>query len=71
MDTAKSAGPAALQNSYTAPTSRRLNEPKISCFDQFGCNIIGIKTARYNSTRFSKRNVPSSVTGDDALPARL
>jgi len=56
---------------YTAPSSRRLNEPKISCFDQFGCNIIGIKTARYNSTRFSKRNVPSSVTGDEALPARL
>jgi hypothetical protein len=34
----------------TASTVRELNDPKINCFDQFGCNMIGMNTARYTST---------------------
>ena len=33
--------------------------------------MIGMNTARYNSTLLSKRNVPSSVTGDVAKLTRL
>ena len=39
-------GAARYQHAVTA---RQLNEPKINCFDQPGCKIIGRKTALNNS----------------------
>src|SRR5690242_4496075 len=47
----------------TESTERQLNVPKISHFDQLGCNSIGRNTARNNSAVKSCSNEPLNRAG--------
>src|SRR5207302_1364785 len=53
-----------------ASAARKSSEPRINWLDQCGCNMIGMNTAS-NSNSGAMSNVPSRITGAEAVRASL
>jgi hypothetical protein len=53
---------------YPPATVLQLNERETSCFDQFGCKMIGMTTALNSSKAGPTLNVPLRVTAKKQRP---